>query len=271
MVALLRAGGRAWARFVVRARNAGGASAVDPRVALEEELGLLAYESLAAASADLDRWRAQGMTVLTLRDRDYPANLAVVPTRPPLLFVSGAITATDARAVAVIGSREASGPGRASARAVAGELTAAGFTVVSGLAAGIDAEVHRAAMDAGGRTLAVIGTGHDHSYPSENRELQAEIAARGAVISQFWPETEPSQQTFPARNAVMAAITLASVIVEASARSGTRIQARHALEHGRTVVLMRPVMNNDWAQEMSGRPGVHVAETPADVTAALRV
>ena len=271
MVALLRAGGRAWARFVVKARNAGAASAVDPRVALEEELGLMAYEALADASQELEAWSKQGIEVLTLRDRDYPPNLAVAGSRPPLLFVQGQLTAADHKAAAVIGTREPTAHGRKLAAAVAAELTSAGFTVVSGLAAGIDAEAHRATLASKGRTLAVIGTGHQHAYPRENRGLQAQIASDGAVISQFWPETEPSKRTFPARNAVMASLTLASVIVEASATSGTRIQARRALEQGRKVVFMDTVVENDWAQELATRPGVHIAETPADVIASLRV
>ncbi len=270
IVALLRAGGRAWAGFVLEARTAGGASAVDPLITLEQQLGLLAYEALAAATEELNAWKQQGIRTVTLRDKDYPANLAVIASRPPLLFIKGELTSDDSRSVAVIGSRQPSAPGRAEASRVASLLSEQHFTVVSGLAAGIDSEAHRATLARGGRTLAVIGTGLDHAYPLENRALQDQIAVEGAVVSQFWPDTEPEQRTFRARNAVMAGLTLASVIVEASLRSGTRIQARHALEQGRKVVLMRPVMVNEWAHELAARSGVHVAESAEDVVAYLR-
>ena len=160
-----------------------------------------------------------------------------VHDRPPLLFVAGRLTTADERSVAVIGARRASDEGRAVAAEFAAELTAAGWVVVSGLAAGIDTAAHRAALEHGGRTLAVIGTGLQHSYPPENAELQRTIAQRGAVISQFWPDSPPTRQSFPMRNAVMSGISRGSVLIEASERSGARVQARLALAHGRPVFL----------------------------------
>jgi len=113
--------------------------------------------------------------------------------------------------------------------------------------------------------VAVVGAGLGHVYPPENTALQRQIAERGAVVSQFWPETPPSGQTFPLRNAVMSGLALGTVIVEASARSGSRVQARRALGHGRPVFLLRRVLGQAWADELAGRPGVHVVDEPAQV------
>jgi DNA processing protein len=144
-------------------------------------------------------------------------------------------------------------------------LAHAGFVVVSGLAAGVDSAAHAAALAAGGRTVAVIGAGLDHVYPPENAALHRQIAERAAIVSQFWPETPPSRQTFPMRNAVMSGLALGTVIVEASARSGARVQARRALGHGRPVFLLRRVLGQAWAAELADRPGVHVVDEPAQV------
>jgi DNA processing protein len=217
------------------------------------------------AQADLNRWAARGLTVLTVLDDDYPANLRHVYDRPPLLFIRGALRSADERAIAVIGSRRASAEGLAMARTMATELTRSGFTVVSGLAAGIDTAAHASVLAAGGRTIAVIGTGLDHTYPRENARLQREIAERGAVVSQFWPDTPPSRLTFPMRNAAMSGLTLGTVIIEASVRSGARIQARRALAHGRPVFLLRSLLGQPWADELAARPGVHVVEEVAQI------
>lgn len=240
-----------------------------PRSLLEVECGLLADEALEAAAAELDGWRARGITVITMIDDGYPSALRAAPGAPPLLFAVGPLDPDDPEAVAVVGSRNASSWGRRAARAVARRLTVEGRTVVSGLAAGIDSEVHQAALDHGGRTIAVVGCGLDHFYPRQNAELQREIARRGAVISQFWPESRPSRQSFPMRNVLMAGMACATVIVEASPTSGTRIQARAALAAGRRVLLTEQLLAQQWARELSARPGVHVVNSPADVISAL--
>lgn len=271
LVALLRQGGRAWTSYVLAARQQ-GAGRVSALAILEQALGLLSYEALAGAQQDIETWQALGYQVLPLSDREYPENLRVVENRPPLLFVAGGLTAGDRRAVSIIGTRTPSDSGRALARTVAEALALGGFSVVSGLAAGIDAEAHRAvlALRSSGRcrsarTLAVLGTGLGEVYPPEHAELQSEVAAQGALISQFWPGTPPTRSSFPARNAVMAGLTLGSVIIEAGEHSGTRIQARHALSQGRIVVLMPPVMRTEWAAELAEQPGVIVARDAADV------
>lgn len=232
---------------------------------LEEEHGLLAAELIDAAANELVGWQRSGIRVLTVLDAAYPENLRGVHDRPPLIFVLGELAATDSRAVAVIGSRQASPAGLASAAAIAADLVEAGYTVVSGLAHGIDTAVHRAALAGGGRTLAVIGTGLEHCYPAENAALQRQIADEGAVISRFWPDAPPAKANFPLRNSVMSGLSLATVIVEAGLTSGARIQARLALGHGRPVLLMRDLLEQDWARELAERPSVHVISGPGEV------
>jgi DNA processing protein len=276
LVALLRAGGRAWTSYVLAARQR-GTERVSALAILEQQLGLLSYEALANAQQDIERWQARGFQVLPLSDRSYPENLRVIDNRPPLLFVEGSLLAADRRAVAVIGTRQPSETGRQLARAAAEALALAGYTVVSGLAAGIDAEAHRAVLELhsserarSARTLAVLGTGLGQVYPPEHAELQAQVAAHGALVSQFWPDAQPSRTSFPARNAVMSGLTLGSVIVEAGEHSGTRIQARHALTQGRVVVLMAPTMQCEWAAELAEQAGVVVIEDAADVVGVFR-
>jgi DNA processing protein len=139
--------------------------------------------------------------------------------------------------------------------------------VTSGLAAGIDTAAHTAALDANMRTVAVIGTGLDHAYPTQNAALQRTIAARGAVVSQFWPDAPPERRNFPMRNAVMSGLSLATVVVEALHRSGARIQARIALAHGRPVFLSRRLTDEQpWAREFAQRPGTHVFDDPGEIT-----
>ena len=276
LVALLREGGRAWTSYVLAARQR-GTEGVSALAILEQQLGLLSYEALANAQQDIERWQARGFQVLPLSARAYPQNLRVIENRPPLLFVEGRLLAADQRAVAVIGTRQPSETGRELARATAEALALAGYTVVSGLAAGIDAEAHRAVLELHAserarvaRTLAVLGTGLGQAYPPEHAELQAQVAAHGALVSQFWPDAQPTRTSFPARNAVMSGLTLGSVIVEAGEHSGTRIQARHALAQGRVVVLMPPAMQCEWAAELVEQSGVVVVEDAADVVGAFR-
>jgi DNA processing protein len=276
LVALLREGGRPWTNYVLAARQH-GADRVSALAILEQELGLLSYEALANAQREIERWQARGFEVLPFSDRAYPENLRVVENRPPLLFVQGRLITDDRRAVSVIGTRQPSAGGRELARGIARALALGGFTVASGLAAGVDAEAHRAVLELESserprvaRTIAVLGTGLGEVYPPEHADLQADIAARGALVSHFWPDTPPTRNSFPARNAIMSGLTLGSVIVEAGEHSGTRIQARHALAQGRVVVLMPPALQCDWARELAEQPGVVVTKEAADVVEVFR-
>jgi DNA processing protein len=156
-------------------------------------------------------------------------------------------------------------------RAIAEHLVDSGYTVVSGLAAGIDTAAHTAALAEGGRTVAVIGTGLARAYPPQNEDLQRRIGTECAVISQFWPDSPPSRRSFPMRNAVMSGIALATVVVEASDTSGARMQARLALAQGRPVFLLTSLVERQaWARDYSERPGTQVVRDPVEITAALK-
>lgn len=222
------------------------------------------------AAAEIARWRSQGVTFVTIFDDDYPRRLRGVHEAPPVLFARGSLRPND-QAVSVVGSRAASERGLTFARGVASALTAEGVTVVAGLALGIDTEAHVTALAAGGRTVAVIGTGINRVYPAVNARLQDEIATRGLVLSQFWPDAPPQRHTFLMRNATMSGYGLATVVVEAGEQSGARAQARMAVGHGRPVILTDLVVErNDWAKALLGRPGVHVAVSPEDVLKVVR-
>lgn len=264
LVALLRRGRAPWPQYVEEVEMAGSAVAVH-----EQDQGLLAQADLEPALDEVAGWERDGLTLITLLDDDYPQNLRAVHDRPPLLFVDGALSPADDRSVAVIGSRAASPGGLSSAAAIAEHLVATGFTVFSGLAAGIDAAAHTATLARGGRTVAVIGTGVHRVYPPQNAALQRKVGDRGAVVSRFWPDAPPSRRSFPMRNALMSGLSLASVIVEASPMSGARIQARHALAHGRPVFLSEPLMEQAWARELAARPGVYRFETPEQITSTV--
>jgi DNA processing protein len=215
-------------------------------------------DPLAAAQQQIDEWRQTGLRFLTILDEAYPERLRGVHQAPPVLFARGRLLSDDP-AVSVVGSRKASDRGLHIAGQVAAALARRQVTVLSGLAAGIDAAAHTAALAAGGRTVAVIGTGILGYYPKQNRALQDEISQQGLLLSQFWPEAPPRAQHFPMRNATMSGYGLATIVVEAGETSGARIQARVAVEHGRPVLLTDLVVQrNTWAQALVGRPGVHV-------------
>jgi DNA processing protein len=176
-----------------------------------------------------------GVTVCTWGDDDYPEPLTTLYDPPPVLYVRGTLLASDAIAIAVVGTRRPTAHGLSMAERLAGELAALGVTVVSGLARGIDGLAHRAALDAGGRTLAVLGHGIDLVFPREHDALADAISERGALISEFPIGTQPDRYNFPRRNRIIAGLALGTVVVEAAADSGSLITARFALEQGREV------------------------------------
>jgi DNA processing protein len=175
---------------------------------------------------------------IQLGDAAYPANLREIHAPPARLYVRGALAEDDALAVAIVGSRAATPYGVAVAERLAADLAARGVTVVSGLARGIDSAAHRGALRAGGRTIAVLGSGVDVIYPPENRRLAGDIEASGAVVSQFEPGTPPLAGYFPARNRVIAGLSLAVVVVEAAEKSGSLITAGLSAELGREVMAV---------------------------------
>jgi DNA processing protein len=268
LVALLqaRALGKPWSEITADVVEAGSALEVWHRLVpatLMDPPG--ERNALEAAAEEISRWTGRGWTLTTILDEDYPARLREIHQAPPVLFSCGSLIPHDP-AVSVVGSREASDRGLAMAAGVVHELVSRGVTVVAGLARGIDTAAHRAALDDGGRTVAVIATGISRVYPPENHGLHEEIASRGLLLSQFWPDAPPQRHTFLMRNATMSGYGLATVVVEAGEKSGARVQARLAVEHGRPVILTdRVVDRNDWAQALVGRPGVHVASGLGDV------
>jgi DNA processing protein len=208
--------------------------------------------------------------LLTVLDEDYPTNLRRVYDRPPFLFVRGQLTDEDSRSVAMVGTRHASDRGRVLARDMAAALAERGVTVISGLAKGIDTEAHTATLDAGGRTIAVMGTGIDRVYPTENAELAERIAGHGALLSQFWPGAPPRGSNFPLRNVVTSGVAIGTVVIEASSTSGAKMQARLALEHGKRLFLVDSlVLQEEWAQRYKSRRGAIVVHGVDDVVATL--
>jgi len=169
------------------------------------------------------------------RKPGYPPLLSELHDPPAALFVRGDVDALLEPAVAVVGARSCSAYGAQVSRTLARELAAVGLVVVSGLARGVDGEAHRGALEGGGRTVAVLGCGIDRDYPRSHAELARKIAAAGAVVSEYSPGVEPAPWRFPARNRIIAGLSLATVVVEARERSGALITADFALELGREV------------------------------------
>ena len=187
-----------------------------------------------AAERELSRTEKEGVTIVTYRDPLYPPNLREIYDFPPFLYVRGSLSTEDIN-VAVVGSRRASAYGRYITDRLARELAYAGFTIVSGLARGIDSCAHQAAIAAKGRTIAVLGCGIDLIYPPENKRLFDTIPSCGAIVTEYPFGTPPYGPNFPARNRIISGLSLGVVIVEAGEKSGSLITARLALEQGREV------------------------------------
>lgn len=214
-----------------------------------------------AAARDLDEWAARGWRVLTVLDPDYPDRVCAARRPPPLLMAEGTLV-QDESSVAIVGSRRASDAGLAFARGVAGGLVEHDVSVVSGLAEGVDTAAMTAALERGGRVVGVIGTGLDVAYPASNAKLQAVVAERGLLLTQFLPGFRGAKWAFPARNKTMSAYVGVTVIAEASEQSGTKHQALEAVAHGRRLVLHRSVAETTtWGRELRDRPDVFVAAT----------
>lgn len=201
------------------------------------------------SALDLDACLAQtetaGVTLLTWDSPGYPAYLREIPGAPPLLYMQGTIKEVDRWAVAVVGTRRLTSYGRQATRDIVTGLVRNGVTIVSGLAKGIDAVAHQAALDAGGRTIAVLGSGLDSIYPPENRSLAAKIiAGQGAVISEYGLGIEPEAKNFPPRNRVISGLSLGVIVVEAGERSGALITSKFALEQDREVFAVPGSINS---------------------------
>jgi len=209
-------------------------AASDPDVDVERTAATAresAVELLAAAARG-------NITAVGWNDERYPALLAAIVDPPPVLWVRGSVDALSVPAVAIIGSRAATPYAREVAARLARELADRGLAVVSGLARGADGAAHRGCLEAGGTTVAVLGSGPDTIYPSEHRDLAVSICASGALVAELGPGAPPLPEHFPLRNRLISGISLAVVVVEASERSGSLITARCALEQGRDVMAV---------------------------------
>jgi DNA processing protein len=222
---------------------------------------------------ELGRIDSAGYQVVTWEEPAYPIRLAEIANPPPVVYIWGELRAQDRWAAAVVGTRRTTPYGRAVARDVGSALAANGVTVVSGLARGIDSIAHRAALDVGGRTLAVLGSGLDHIYPPEHRELAAAIAGSGAVLSDYPLGTKPEGGNFPPRNRIISGLALAVVIVEAGEGSGALITADFALEQGREIFAVPGRINSRASRGTNRliRAGARPMISPDDVLEALNL
>jgi DNA processing protein len=251
---------------------AGGDESLLPRQrALFEHL----YErviglDLAQIARDLEFWERDGVHFVTFLDDEYPANLRHVTEAPPAIFVRGRVEARDQYSVAVVGTREASAEGLERAARMAAALATAGVTIVSGLAKGIDTAAHSAAMDVGGRTIAVMGTGHDTIYPAENRDLASRIATSGALVSQFPPRSPVRPFNFANRNWVTSGLAQGTIVIEASETSGAKLQAHNAVRQAKKVFLVRSLVESQkWARQMLDQGDAIEVRQPDDVLRTL--
>lgn len=220
------------------AERAWHASALDlARAGLDRKSlqNLIAMRDKLDLDAEMHRIEDAGAHVLTLQDEGYPRLLRQINLPPPVLYIKGAYTLDDEWAVAVVGTRYAKAYGREATRYLASELARNHITVISGLARGIDSEAHRAALEAGGRTIAVLGSGIDIIYPYENANLARDIIAAGALITEYPLGTKPEKNNFPPRNRIISGLALGTLIAQAGEGSGALITAYYALEQGREV------------------------------------
>ncbi len=192
-----------------------------------------------AMHAALAAWLADGIAVVQRDQPDYPPALRALPDAPPVLFWRGALEPEDTRAIAIVGTRRPTLQARRAAGALGAQIAARGWTVVSGLAAGVDALAHEAALACGGRTLAVLGSGVRAVYPTGNAPLAARVLARGALLSETHPDASPSAPALVARNRIISGLSRAVIVVEAGPGSGSLHAARFARAQGRPVFAVR--------------------------------
>jgi len=212
-----------------------------PAELAEAGLGLKLIERIVQAreNVDLDKvWKkieAQDIHILTWEDESYPQRLKEIDQPPPVLYIRGEYLQDDLFAVAIVGTRRVTAYGRQITEEISAFLAANGITVISGLARGVDAIAHQTALQAGGRTIAVLGSGVDKIYPPEHRRLAEQMMERGAIMSDYAPGTPPDASNFPPRNRIISGLSLAVVVIEAGETSGTLITAEFAAEQGREI------------------------------------
>ncbi|MBS0226776.1 MAG: DNA-protecting protein DprA [Proteobacteria bacterium] len=228
--------------------------------------------------ADPDIWlrtaewlQRPGHRLIAWHDPDYPAALRTVSGAPLMLFAAGDASLLQDPAIAIVGTRSASPGGRSLARQFAHRFADAGMVVVSGLAAGIDGAAHEGALEVGGNTIAVLGSGPDLCYPAQHRDLHARIGGRGLLVSEYPPGTQPLRDHFPARNRIIAGLAQGTLVVEAAARSGALITAQFAVDAGREVWAVPGSIHDPHARGCHRliRDGAQLVESPEDVLLSL--
>ena len=225
--------GSVWAIFAASEAEL----AAVPRLGAEQARAIASL-SLEQIEKRMARYEAADIRLITWEEADYPANLLLINDAPPLLTVRGDLLPSDNRAVAIVGTRQPHPESADLARQLAADLAQRGWTVVSGLALGIDAAAHQGALKGGGRTLAVLGSGVDTVYPERHTELAASISESGAVLAEVMPETRVSRQTLLARNRLTSGLSRAVIVVQSNTDSGSAHTARRAMEQGRQVLAI---------------------------------
>ena len=224
-------------------------------------------ERLSQIDQDIQSIEQGKFSILTILDPDYPPRLKMIPDPPPLLYMTGQLNQADHQAIAVVGSRRGTPAGCVFTRQLSEQLAEIGFTIVSGLARGIDAAAHEGALKSSGRTIAVLGCGVDKTYPPEHRKLRDHIETRGAVLSEFSPGTPPRGYHFPQRNRLISGLCLGVVVTEAAAKSGSLITARFASEQNREVFAIPGSLSNVMSRGPHSliKQGAKLVEGPDDI------
>lgn len=229
------------------------------------------------SSVDLDaEWetlKKRGIKVLTIQEDEYPEQLRNINGAPIVLYVWGELRAEDGRGAAIVGTRQLTPYGRSVTREIAATLASWGVTVISGMARGIDGEAHSAAIEVGGRTIAVLGSGLDHLYPPEHRKLAQQISQNGAVITDYALGTRPEGQNFPPRNRIISGLASVVIVIEAGDRSGALITAGFAADQGKEVLAV-PGRISDRASKGTNRliqAGAHPLLSAEDVLEILNL
>lgn len=255
--------------------QAWNASPAALRAVLDERSteSLLKTRGRLSLESEMERIDRGGIQVITIADPIYPRLLKMIPAPPPVFYVRGTLLPEDDLAIAMVGTRRSTSYGREVTSRIAAGLAEAGVTVVSGLARGIDGAAHHAALKAGGRTFAVLGSGVDIIYPSEHDGLALQIIENGALISDYAPGRKPDAPNFPARNRIISGLSLGVVVIEAPSRSGALITVDFAADQGREVfVVPGSVLSDNSAGCLRLlRDGARVVASAADVLEDLHI
>ncbi len=225
-----------------------------------------------SVNQELERCRELNVDVITLEDEAYPDSLRAIDKPPPVLYVKGEYKEDDQLGVAMVGTRKNTNYGKKIAKKLAGQLVREGLTLVSGMARGIDTYSHRSALESGGRTVAVMGTGFGHTYPKSNANLMRKITKNGAVITEFPFDQRPTKWTFPQRNRIISGLTRGTIVVEAPESSGALITAHDALSQGREVFAVPGDVRRPTMKGTHGliKDGAKLVEDASDVVEEFR-